>query len=402
MKKLVLIITIVMCNLYSGIAQSVTTPNGTTINLQSHPYNGLSKQQMDALEDYAKSYGGIVISLADDRYNCHTYAWGNRAIMGNMSDGNVSTFWDRSGYTGGGYKDVTGTSEEATASHVMYGTDHSGLGSSTSTYHESKWSEGCVVLHYPNNTPFSNPTAYYKLAEYTLTFDANGGNGGSGALPSPNPRTIIAGTGSSFISSAPSHSLTPPAGKVFGGWSTSNGTLITYNPAYRITSTHTLYALWVPPSITGSGTVYYSGEGYTLSNVSSGTVTWGFSAGAPFGTPPSGNPTKVSKTSPSGSGTATLTAYINGTAVATKSITAYSVDMTGPSSLYYGGTYSFSVPYVAGASYNWYGSDITLVSSNNNNASFYVPNGTATYGYANCTITYNGVTNFLFKSAPIY
>jgi hypothetical protein len=144
---------------------------------------------------------------------------------------------------------------------------------------------------------------------------------------------------------------------------------------------------------------------YSLQNAPSGTVTWAVT-GPLYVSPVTGSTTSVSQTGSSGSGT--LTAKVNGTVVATKSITVSSPALgpiTGPRTVSRGSTYvSFRVQnnsYVPGLTFTW-GSSGTLVLVSNNGGEeglFNVPSNTqgSTSDTVHCTVkTSNGTTVGVF------
>ncbi|MDR2911200.1 MAG: zinc-dependent metalloprotease [Bacteroidales bacterium] len=155
-----------------------------------------------------------------------------------------------------------------------------------------------------------------------------------------------------------------------------------------------------PSLITG-----YFGN-YTLQNAPIGSVTWSLSGSQLTVYPTYGITTSIDQIGSSGSGT--LTAKVNGTVVATKSITVSSPALgpiTGPSTVSRGSTYvSFRVQnnsYVPGLTYTW-GSSGTLVLASNNGGEeglFNVPSNTQgnTYDTVHCTVTTpNGTTVGVF------
>ncbi|MDR2911561.1 MAG: S8 family serine peptidase [Bacteroidales bacterium] len=158
----------------------------------------------------------------------------------------------------------------------------------------------------------------------------------------------------------------------------------------------------VPASIIGPANIYnYTGT-YSLFNAPAGTVTW--SVTAPFNLLSfSGSTTSIVQTGNSGSGT--LTAKVNGTVVATKSIGGSSPSLgpiTGPDVVYKGNTYvSYRLNNVQGLTYTW-GSSGTLVQVSSNGWAeglFNVPSNTqgSTSDTVHCTVTTsNGATVGVF------
>ena len=348
----------------------------------------------------------ITVSVIyDPKYNCHAWAWGG-IYSASMGEGQASLYWDKPGYTGGGYVNVTNTPDAATASHAMYGITHSALGSSTDAYHTSKWGDGPLVSHYPHITPYSShpngnptpyglPTAYYKKATYTVTFNSNGGN------PYNQTQSVTAGPNAKV--SAPSSNPTHQSGYAFLGWyEDAGGTIGPFNFNTQIKVSTTLYAKWNIPT---TYTVSFDANGGSPTPQSQ-TVQHGN-----YATKPTPDPTKVGYSFTFGGWATTsngTTAINFSTHQITSNQTLYAIwiqpVMNGPSSLSQGGYYSFDLPYVAGASYSWSGSgiDLVYVGNGDNNAMFYVPYGSGYYGYANCAVTYSGVTSYFSKSAPIY
>lgn len=165
------------------------------------------------------------------------------------------------------------------------------------------------------------------------------------------------------------------------------------------------------PSISGPVAIKYPGSvtPYSLANPRPGTITWEKSAGSPFNiSPTTGGTTNVTQTA--GSGTGTLTAKINGTVVATKTITAstatISGTMSGPDIVYAGQGASFFLPHVLDLTYTWsvYGYLEIAGSNGFSSCSFYVPPyASGSSGSVNCIVSFNGATIASFsKSYEVY
>jgi hypothetical protein len=161
--------------------------------------------------------------------------------------------------------------------------------------------------------------------------------------------------------------------------------------------------------INGPANIYYTGNKgtYYIHNAPPGTVTWTITG--PFTlSPASGSTTNVTQTAASGTGT--LTAKINGTVVATKSITASSPvlgPMTGPDVVYRGQTYiSYRLNSVQGLTYTWgCNGDLELVSGNGYSEGLFdvVSNPINGYGEVFCTVSVNGViVDVYYKPVSIY
>ena len=81
----------------------------------------------------------------------------------------------------------------------------------------------------------SNNNLYYRLNNYSISFNANGGSGSMGQVSRDH--------GASYT--LPASSFTAPSGKVFIGWKVNNaGSLLAVSDAITITSSITLYAQW--------------------------------------------------------------------------------------------------------------------------------------------------------------
>ncbi|MDR2910336.1 MAG: hypothetical protein LBV47_03080 [Bacteroidales bacterium] len=166
------------------------------------------------------------------------------------------------------------------------------------------------------------------------------------------------------------------------------------------------------PYISGLANIKYPGSvtAYTLDNARPGTITWEKSAGSPFNiSPTTGSTTNVTQTGSSGTGT--LTAKINGVVVATKTITASKITisgvMNGPDVVYKGQTgVSYWVPFETDLTYNWEYGYFTLASSNGfSSCSFNVPQsfGIGSEEVLRCVVKFNGATvGAFYKHVEIY
>lgn len=105
------------------------------------------------------SYDGVVIvDEATRSYNCHAYAWhvsegGDRVWIGMVSESDEDVYWED-----GSYIEVP----ESLATKVSYQGNHSSVRISNTEY-ISKWGEGPLIKHSPNNVPPGyNPYATKK------------------------------------------------------------------------------------------------------------------------------------------------------------------------------------------------------------------------------------------------
>ncbi|MDR2911424.1 MAG: hypothetical protein LBV47_08725 [Bacteroidales bacterium] len=163
--------------------------------------------------------------------------------------------------------------------------------------------------------------------------------------------------------------------------------------------------------ISGLANIKYPGSvtTYSLVNPPAGTITWEKSAGSPFNiSPTTGSTTNVTQTA--GSGTGTLTAKINGVVVATKTITASKITisgvMNGPDVVYKGQTdVSYWLPHILDLTYNWEYGYFNLASSNGfSSCSFNVPQSSGgSTEVLRCVVKFNGATvGAFYKHVEIY
>ena len=149
--------------------------------------------------------------------------------------------------------------------------------------------------------------------------------------------------------------------------------------------------------ISGPNAIYFSGTEYTLNNPPAGTITWGITG--PFSLTAVANNSakiKVVRFSSSSSSSGVLTAYVNNLPIASMSISGVSTYISGPNYLNWGNSYYFSLPYEAGAYYDWSLSSGPLYLSHNgqNGATFTVDNGGGwDSGRIFCKVTLNGVSS---------
>ena len=110
----------------------------------------------------------------------------------------------------------------------------------------------------------SNNNLYYKLNNYSISFNANGGSGSMGQVSRDH--------GASYT--LPACTFTAPSGKAFIGWKVNNsGNLLAAGSSYTVTANVTLYAQWQNVyTVTYSAGANGSGS-YAHSNQLSGSYT---------------------------------------------------------------------------------------------------------------------------------
>jgi len=155
------------------------------------------------------------------------------------------------------------------------------------------------------------------------------------------------------------------------------------------------------PNIIGPIAVYYNGTKYTLPAAPNGTVTWEVTG--PFSlSSATSNSVIVSKTS---TGSGTLTTKVNGTVIATKTITAYSAAINGPTTVYAGvSNISYELPNASSATYDWSCEDVLIQQSDGSYVALFnapYPIGSTEYDKVMCTVTLNGINSYFYINVKI-
>jgi hypothetical protein len=167
MKKIFVIITFVLFNLYAGVAQtytpttSVKTPKGTTVpnagTLSSADLNYNSSQLAAYEAEIKMLYGSTLVFLGPPtyKYNCHAYAW-------HISEGGSNVWIGTPGHKkyweDGSYAKVVGANDASApdGAKVVYDPtgngDHSAVKISSGVY-VSKWGATGLWQHPPNACP---------------------------------------------------------------------------------------------------------------------------------------------------------------------------------------------------------------------------------------------------------
>ncbi|MDR1380603.1 MAG: T9SS type A sorting domain-containing protein [Tannerella sp.] len=232
MKRILLLtVWLVWLGFNAGIAQTYTvvtnvkTPNNSTVqDVRSLTSSDLSysSQQLAALAaDLAANYGAELIEPPSYKYNCHAYAWhvseGGSKVWIGYTTGNVTAediYW-----TDGSYVEVP----ESYATKVSYHQDgnHSAI-RLNSTWYQSKWGQGGVVKHYPNNVdPIYQPSKTKKFYVRKTAFSISGSNSicSSGTVTiSPTPTSYSWNCSSNLtLSSTSGNSATFSKNSTLGG-----------------------------------------------------------------------------------------------------------------------------------------------------------------------------------------
>lgn len=148
---------------YSPVSNVITPNNSTVQDVYSLISNDVSYSscQLAALaSDLSSNYNGAeLIDAPSDKYNCHAYAWhvsegGNKVWMGFNSYAAEDIYW-----TDYSYIEV----DESIATKVSYheSGNHSAI-RINSDWYQSKWGNGPLVKHHPNNVPIGYQPSLQK------------------------------------------------------------------------------------------------------------------------------------------------------------------------------------------------------------------------------------------------
>jgi uncharacterized repeat protein (TIGR02543 family) len=279
MRRVLIIITFALCNIYISIAQqcsypsgylpvTVYTPNGSPVTAAvftgSDP--NISPGDIAAWTLYlSQNYGAVYMGDPTYKYNCHGYTW--HMTKDNNPTAINSPVWINQGclspyINNGGY--VACNENVATKVYYHPDGDHSAI-RLDSYWYQSKWGSLYLVKHPPNAVDYayqaSKTKTYWKRVSYTGTFNLNGANG-----TAPSAQTVLCGD----YATKPSPDPTPPTGYTFGGWydnSSCTGNQVNF-PTYPITSNKTFYAKWISQIISfGFNIVVNNYSSYNLSNL---------------------------------------------------------------------------------------------------------------------------------------
>lgn len=143
---------------------TVKTPKGTKVSVIGDPYMGNSWATY-VTNDFKMQYPkATVLSQADNRYNCHSYAWYY------ASTNNVYWMNDPSAYIkDGSYKNVGAQSNRRVDNRITWTSPaiiHSGILkgiNADGTYSiYSKWGAGPLMRHTAKYSPYGGTRTYYK------------------------------------------------------------------------------------------------------------------------------------------------------------------------------------------------------------------------------------------------
>lgn len=158
-------------NILQSSVNYVYTPKGTPVPVSVKTYSG-SKWSDALTQEISKEYPQArAVYPADNRYNCHSYAWYNSSMNNSYWMNDPSAYW-----LDGSYREI-GTTPISGGKKIIYwktGSNgkmlikHSGnvmQSTSTSATIVSKWGQGPVMIHDVNYVPaaygYGTDTKYY-------------------------------------------------------------------------------------------------------------------------------------------------------------------------------------------------------------------------------------------------
>ncbi len=159
-------------NLFASTSNTtyVTTPKGTKVPVYTSSYAGAQWSKTITAETKKEYPKATVIRPADNRYNCHSYAWYKQ------STGNV--YWMQtpaSYYKDGSYEKITNKADRGANNRIIWSKIplaqpiiHSGylvgINKNGSYNIYSKWGQGPLMQHNAKYSPYDGTRYYYKKA----------------------------------------------------------------------------------------------------------------------------------------------------------------------------------------------------------------------------------------------
>lgn len=149
-------------------ATYVTTPKGTKVPVYTPSYGGAQWSKTITAETKKNYPKANVIQPADNRYNCHSYAWYKQ------SNGNIYWMQTPSAYfKDGSYKKITNKANRGANNRITWTKIplanpiiHSGylvsINKNGSYNIYSKWGQGPLMQHSANYSPYDGTRNYYK------------------------------------------------------------------------------------------------------------------------------------------------------------------------------------------------------------------------------------------------
>ena len=289
MKKIYLLITFLFCNIYL-FGQTCKTPTGVSIACErlTETYDSTEIAAGNAYYDSlinANNWSSYRIGDCSTIYNCHGYAW-------HMSDGGDTLRIPYDSDVAKYYSGVNPTYREVGSSgkyrKVYYnGAQHSAIVDSDYTnWFISKWGNGPLVRHYPNqciyNLYYNYTLEFYELkidnlpnsvaegcATDVSTLDINGAS-----YNWSGDNTYVCASGNTYTGEVTGLDETQGSGEVkVEITSPYSNTTVKGIKSFSVTSAPS------NPYISGQTLVCSDGESFTLHNVPTGnTITWSSSS----------------------------------------------------------------------------------------------------------------------------
>lgn len=135
----------------SGVYTTVKTPKGTKVSVYQDSYYG-DQWALAIYNDVVKRYPqATCVGPADNRYNCHSYAWYKRSAS--------NRYWmnDPSAYMSDGSYSYAGKSPKK-GQKVVYiykgAYEHSAIAVDDKNTLESKWGQGPIMKHNKDYSPY--------------------------------------------------------------------------------------------------------------------------------------------------------------------------------------------------------------------------------------------------------
>lgn len=210
MKKLILLAMIFFC--FLNVYSQIKTPKNSFVTAYD-VYNLVSQDSLNALR-YAdsilivnQSFNAKIIGGADNRYNCHYYAWylsenedDTRRVWLRPVDDGVNLFLENTSTNPNGDNSYRKSSYLSTADKIIIGEqnidgNHEWHGDHSMTHLDdpdnagrdwvSKWGPGALVQHGKYSHPYHRPDSLYHYYSYWVSSMVDYG---------PNPTTNIPNT----------------------------------------------------------------------------------------------------------------------------------------------------------------------------------------------------------------
>ena len=149
-----------------GNTATVKTPKGSAVTVIIDKYKGDSWSDLQTTIHKKRWPLTKVISKADNRYNCHSYAWYSQSTTNKYWMNNPIKYM-----TDGSYRKCSGNAKGNKVTWVFYNgpaidsVEHSGIVKEVKgkvVTVESKWGQGPLVSHNLKDSPYKGHNIYYS------------------------------------------------------------------------------------------------------------------------------------------------------------------------------------------------------------------------------------------------